>query len=84
LLRYGDLAEAKPYRGALFVAVAAAPINQVRGSFAKDDPINVSAPSQPISPNVIIFGAQIRAARILLGCSQAQLSRRCDVLESSN
>jgi len=66
-----------------FVAIAAVPINQMRRLFAKDDSINVSAPSQPISPNAIICGAQIRAARILLGWSQAQLSRRCDVSESS-
>ena len=53
------------------------------GSFSKDNSIDLAAASQAIGLSDIISGAQIRAARILLGWSQAQLSRRCDVSQSS-
>ena len=44
---------------------------------------NGAVSSQSKSLTGAISGAQIRAARILLGWSQAQLSSRCGVSESS-
>ena len=77
----GMFVEAQPDR----VPAAIAVTTDVGGSFATEDftSRDVVITSQSISLTGAISGAQIRAARILLGWSQAQLSLQCGVSESS-